>query len=102
MSSSFTSDLSAEIKQGFKTHSKAFGSKIGLIVGSIFNSFTNNEASLSSKINKILEELSETEQAKFNQFFNVILKLVTYAYKERFTADQLESELLEIGNNIFL
>lgn len=87
MSSSFSSDLSTEIKQGFKTHSKAFGSKIGLILSSIFNSFTNNEASLSSKVNKILEELSEGDQAKFNQFFNIILKLVTYAYRERFTAD---------------
>ena len=97
MSSSFTSDLSNEIKLAFKKHSGKYGSKIGVILTSVFKCFTSNEADLGSKVSKILEEIGENDQANFNEFYNSILKLVTYAYRERFTVDQLESELTEIG-----
>jgi chemotaxis methyl-accepting protein methylase len=102
MSSSFSSDLSSEIKQAFKKHTDQFGSKIGNILSSIFKSFMANEATISSKVNKVLEELEEADQDKFNEFYNTILKLVTYAYRERFTIDQLESELSETGNFLFI
>jgi hypothetical protein len=59
MSSSFPSDLSSEIKQAFKKYTGDFGSKIGNILSSIFKSFINNEANLSSKVNKVLESLDE-------------------------------------------
>lgn len=97
MSSSFTSDLSNEIKQSFKKHAGKYGSKIGIILASVFKCFTSNEAELGSKVLKILEEIGETEQANFNDFYNSLLKMITYAYRERFTVDQLESELSEMG-----
>ena len=101
MSSSFSSDLSNEIKQAFKKHSAKYAGKIGVILASVFKCFTSNQADLGNKVSKILEEVGEADQGNFNDFYNSILKLVTYAYRERFTADQLESELTEIGREEF-
>jgi len=44
--------------------------------------------------------MEEENQDKFNEFYNTILKLVTFSYRERFTIDQLESELSETGKII--
>lgn len=87
MSSSFSGDLSSEIKQTFKKHSAKYASKIGVVLASVFKCFTSNEADLGTKVSKILDEVGEQDQAGFNDFYNSILKLVTFSYRERFTTD---------------
>lgn len=96
MASSIPRNLSKEVVEAFDKYSSKFGSKIKIILTSIFNSFVSNEASLSSK----MEELAEKEQSNIeglNNFYNSILKLVTFIYKERYTIDQLETELSDLG-----
>ena len=51
------------------------------------------------KIEKYLEDADDEISEQLNSFYNTILKLVTFVYKERFTSDQLESELAEIGKS---
>lgn len=94
-------NLSKEITSSFNKHTTKYGPKIKTILSSIFNSFISNEATLSSK----LEELSEKEEGnieQLNEFYNSVLKLVTFVYKERYTVDQLEAELTDLGSLFFL
>lgn len=94
--SSIPRNLSKEVVSAFDAHSEKYGSKIKTILTSVFSSFISNEASLSSKF----EELAGKEEAdieSLNNFYNSILKLVTFVYKERYTVDQLEAELADLG-----
>jgi hypothetical protein len=61
MSSSFSSELSKEIKLCFNYNSNGFTSKILSILSSIFKSFIDNESNLSSKVYKILDDLGNSD-----------------------------------------
>ena len=99
MSSSITGDLQKEIKKAFGNYTDKFGSKFSSILNSIFKSFMSNDPEYSQKIEKYLEDADDEISEQLNSFYNTILKLVTFVYKERFTSDQLESELAEIGKS---
>ena len=79
-------DLSKQIKSTIKKAAETFKQHIPSILNSIIRSFIKNEASVTSKIEKISESLEDDDtQETFYELYNTLLKLLLYAYKERMT-----------------